>query len=304
MVNHELSILGSSSALPTSQRFSSAQILRIFERFFLIDCGEGTQIQLRRMKMPFNKIRAVFISHLHGDHYLGIFGVLSSFNMLGRTAPLTIYSPKGLEQLVRMQLQFVEKSLSFDLRFVEIPNEERVELYVDKKVVVRAFKLNHRIPCFAFEFSHNTTERNIKKECISLYNLSLSEIARIKSGGDLILEGGQRIENDKLTYIKQPVSFLYVTDTRYKPSLADIITMPPTLLYHEATFDADLEKRARETYHSTAIEAAQFASLVQAQHLIIGHFSARYHSVEKLVLQARELFPNTDAAEDLQTFTF
>ncbi|MDA3882859.1 MAG: ribonuclease Z [Bacteroidales bacterium] len=304
MLNHELSILGSSSALPTSQRFSSAQILRIFERFFLIDCGEGTQIQLRRLKIPFNKIRAIFISHLHGDHYLGIFGVLSSFNMLGRTAPLNIYSPKGLEQLVRMQLRFVEKNLSFDLRFIEIPHEERSELYVDKKVVVRAFKLNHRIPCFAFEFSHNTIERNIIKECISLYNLSLSEIALIKSGGDLTLENGHRIANHELTYTKHPVSFLYVTDTRFKPSLAELISMPPTLLYHEATFDVDLAQRARETYHSTSEEAAQFASLVQAQHLIIGHFSARYHSVEKLILQARALFPNTDAAEDLQRFTF
>ncbi|MFO7869413.1 MAG: ribonuclease Z [Bacteroidales bacterium] len=303
MAVHELMILGSSSALPTSKRFSTAQILRIFERFFLIDCGEGAQIQLRRMKVPFNKIKAIFISHLHGDHYLGIFGVLSSFNMLGRTQPLTIYAPAGLEQLVRYQLQFMEKNLVFQLSFVEIPNEQVSHLYVDKKINVFAHKLNHRIPCFGFEFCQNIHERNIRKDCVEKYELSLSEIASVKSG-DNIVRNEHIIPNSELTYLKHPVSYLYVSDTRYKPSIIDNLSLPPTLLYHEATFGAELFERALQTFHSTAEEAARFAALARAHRLVIGHFSARYSSVDKLVEEARVYFPHTYAAEDLMSFTF
>lgn len=303
MSSHALTILGSSSALPTSQKFSSAQILEIFGRFFLIDCGEGTQMQLRKCKVPFSKIRAIFISHLHGDHYLGIFGVLSSFNLLGRKNDLTIYGPKELEKIIEFQLSFSDHPLQFKVHFIAILEEKKTLLYEDKRISIYAHALNHRKPCWGFEFRQNSTEKKIIKESIETYNLSISHIISIKSGKDLILENNTVIPNKELTIDIKPVSFVYISDTRFMPLLAKEI-QSPTLLYHEATFDNKLKKRAKETYHSTGAEAAEFAKLCNAEKLIIGHFSARYKDISPILEEAQNIFPETYAAEDLVKYEF
>ena len=303
MSTHALTILGSSSALPTSHRFPSAQIVQFFGRFFLIDCGEGTQMQLRKIKVSFAKIQAIFISHLHGDHFLGVFGVLSSFNLLGRTSPLTIYCPPGLQEIIMCHMQFGDYSFNYKLHFVTLPSEDHVQIFSDKKISVIAHKVSHRVPCWAFEFTQNVTIRNLKKEYISQYNLSISQIATLKSGNDVLLENSEVLSHTECTYLVPKSSYVYITDTRYLPSLANHIKAP-TLLYHEATFEAKCKQRAHETYHSTSEQAACFAKAVNAKKLIIGHFSARYKQVDKLLNEAREIFPETYAAEDLQSFSF
>lgn len=303
MSTHAITILGSSSALPTSQRFPSAQILQMFGRFFLIDCGEGTQMQLRRIKVPFSKIQAIFISHLHGDHFLGIFGVLSSFNLLGRTTLLTIFCPKELEQIVACHMQFTDYSLNYEIRFVSLPTEDHVEIFSDKKITVIAHKVKHRIPCWAFEFKQNNQVRNVKKDCVSQYSLTVAQISALKFGKDILLDNSKVLLNEDVTYLVPKVSYVYITDTRFLSSLTNFI-QNPTVLYHEATFDSSLKKRAKETYHSTSDQAALFAKTVGAKKLIIGHFSARYKDLDNLLCEAREIFPETYLAQDLESFTF
>ena len=303
MSTHAITILGSSSALPTSQRFPSAQILQMFGRFFLIDCGEGTQMQLRRIKVPFSKIQAIFISHLHGDHFLGVFGVLSSFNLLGRTKPLTIYCPEELEKIVAFHMQYTDYSLNYDVHFVSLPIENHVEIFSDKKISVIAHRVKHRVPCWAFEFLQNNQIRKLKKEVVLQYGLTVSQIASLKLGQDILLDNSHVLLNKDLTYLEQKVSYVYITDTRFLPSLTDYIRNP-TVLYHEATFDSSLKKRAKETYHSTSDQAALFAKTVGARKLIIGHFSARYKHLDRLLFEAREIFPETYLAEDLHTYMF
>lgn len=303
-MENALTILGSSSALPTSQRFSTAQVLQILERFFLIDCGEGTQMQLRKVNISFAKIQAIFISHLHGDHYLGIFGVLSSFNLLGRKSKLTIYAPKGFEQIVRFQLQYLVSDLTFPLVFVELPNEPFSCILSDKKIEVFAIKLKHRIPTWGFYFIQKPIELKIRKDVISKLNLTIPQIVAIKRGEDLYECENKRISNSELTYPPEPLlSYAYISDTLYYPDIAKYIK-GVSILYHEATFLHDMLPRAIETHHSTSKQAAEFANLCCASKLLIGHFSARYKSVKRLEDEARAIFPNTIAVSDLQVISF
>ncbi len=303
MTKNVLTILGSSSALPTSERFSTAQVLQMLGRFFLIDCGEGTQMQLRRVKVPFNKIQAIFISHLHGDHYLGIFGVLSSFNLLGRTEPLVVYGPENLEEIVRFHLKYIENNLKYDLKFKVLLNEPVAEIYVDKKISITAFKVNHGIPCWGFRFQELLSEKKINKACIPKYSLTLREIVQIKEGSDLTLESGEVIPNSELTIYKEPVSYAFVTDTIYKQSLVPYIKQV-SLLYHEATYLKDLADVAHKRFHSTAEQAALIAHKAEAKKLVIGHFSARYKNASPLLDEALSVFENTELAEDLKNYEF
>ena len=303
MSGNVLTILGSSSALPTSQRFPSAQVLQIFGRFFLIDCGEGAQLQLRRSRASFSKIKAICISHMHADHYLGIFGILASFNLLGRKHALTIYGPKELKEMISFHISYLDFPLNFEIIFIPLIKHEKTLLYKDNKISIYSFPLEHRKTCWGFEFIEHSPEFKIKKDVFSLYNLGVKQILDIKKGEDVELENGETIKNSNITIPPKPVSYVYITDTRFLPQLAEEIT-PPTLLYHEATFDKNMQKRAVETYHSTSIQAAEFAEICKAEKLIIGHFSARYKNVDSLLDEAREIFSETYAAEDLQSFTF
>lgn len=293
----ELTVLGSSSAIPTTKRYPTAHVLNVHERFFLFDCGEGTQMQLRRFKIRFGKINHIFISHLHGDHYFGLFGLLATFNLLGRENELNIYSPYGLEELVMSQFAPGDFELKYPVVFNRIPSANNAVIYEDDDVEVRSFKLKHRVTTHGFIVREKEMERNIIKSAISMYKISITEIVRIKRGEDLIRED-EKIPNSELTENRSPLrSYAYCTDTLYSEKIIPYIK-EVTLLYHEATFTEDLIDRAVETHHSTAKQAAEMALKANAGKLLIGHFSARYKETDLLLKEASEVFSEVIIAED------
>lgn len=297
-----LTILGSSSALPTSDRFLTAQVLNVNERFFLLDCGEGTQIQLRRCKIPFGKIKHIFISHLHGDHVFGLPGLLSTFNLLGRTTELHIYAHTNLKQILNQFLGQFYTKLGFDLVYHPLNEDKFSMIYDDKSLEIFSFPLKHRIPCSGFLFKQKQQMRNIRKDVIELYQIPIRERVNIKKGADFVTEEGKTIPNKWLT-IDPPksISFAFVTDTEFLPHIATYINNVD-LLYHESTFLNEDALLAKETGHSTAIEAARMAKFAGASKLILGHFSTRYRNPDLFLQQAKDEFENSFLAEDGKTF--
>lgn len=297
-----LTILGSNSALPTSERFSTAQVLQLPGRSFLLDCGEGAQIQLRKYKISFESIRAIFISHLHGDHYLGIFGLLSSFNLLGRRKALQIYGPKNIDKIIGSYLQYQEFPLSFSLDFKIISTDKSETVYDDKLMKVDAFPLKHRIETYGYIFREKQRDRNIKKEAIEKYNIPIKQIPRIKKGEDFFLDNGDIVKNEEVTLDPpKPLSYAFCTDTAYNEEILPYIENVD-LLYHEATFAHEMADRAKRTNHSTAIQAAAIAHKANARKLIIGHFSARIRDLKAHLNEARTVFGNTELATDGAVF--
>ena len=298
----ELTILGSGSATPTSERYPTAQVLNASGRFFLIDCGEGTQIQIRRQKIGFGKIKHIFISHLHGDHYYGLIGLISTFNLLGLKNDLHIYSPSQLKDIIQPQLDFIKGDLQFNIIFHPLNFKKPQLIFEDKKVEVYSFPLKHSINCCGFLFREKEKEANIKKECIQQYNISIAQIVKIKQGADFITSEGETIPNEALTIPPPPpLSYAFCSDTAFYPPVVDVIK-GVNLLYHEATFTEELRDWANKTYHSTALDAAKIAQMANAGKLIIGHFSSRYKSVEPFLEEARTVFPNTEDAVDGKTY--
>jgi ribonuclease Z len=298
----ELTILGSSSALPTSERYPTAQVLNMLGRFFLIDCGEGTQIQIRRQKIGFGKITRIFISHLHGDHYYGLIGLISTFNLLGLKKDIHIYSPSQLKDIIQPQLDFLKGDLQFDVIFHPLSFKKPQLIFEDKKVEVISFPLKHSINCCGFLFREKQKEANIKKECIEQYKIPIAQIRAIKQGADFVTADGETIPNSVLTTPPpRPKSYAFCSDTAFYPPIADVIK-GVDLLYHEATFTEELRHWADKTYHSTALDAAKTAKLADAGKLIIGHFSSRYKSIEPFLEEAYTIFPNTEAAVDGKTY--
>jgi len=303
-MSFSLTVLGSNSALPTSTRFSTAQVLNFNERFFLFDCGEGTQIQLRRAKVGFSKINNIFISHLHADHYLGIFGLISSFNLLGRKYPLNIFGPPELKEIVEFHLNFQEHTLLYKINFINSHVGTNEVIHEDKYCTVRSFPLKHRISTYGFSVEEKPKQANIRKEMIAKYGLSISEIVQIKNGSDLHLTNGNIIPNEQLTIPPaQTKKFSFCTDTRYTESIIPYVS-DSDLLYHEATFLKDMLPRAKQTAHSTAEEAALIAKKSNAKKLLIGHFSARYHDISGHLQEAKAVFNNTELAVDCQSYHF
>jgi len=298
----KLTILGSSSALPTSERYPSAHVLNAHERFFLIDCGEGTQMQLRKNKIRLGKINHIFISHLHGDHVFGLYGLLSSFSLMGRSAPIHLYAPANYDQMLLSHLNDFDINLGFEIDFHPLSGDDPVKILDDKYLTVTAFPLKHRIPAFGFLFREKPAERNIIKECIIKYNIPPVRIRAIKKGEDFITASGNIIKNEDLTIpAAEPLSYAYCSDTKFSPRLPSFIKNVD-LLYHEATFDATMSTLAKTTGHSTTADAAKIASLARAGTLIIGHFSSRYKNVSPLVEEAKTIFPRTLPAIDGQTY--
>ncbi len=298
----KLTILGSSSALPTSGRYPSAHVLNVHERLFLIDCGEGTQMQLRKYKIRFGKINNIFISHLHGDHVFGLYGLLSTFNLMGRENPLTLYAPENYSRLLNSHLQDFDINLNFRIEFKPLKGKDPVIIYEDKYVVVTAFPLKHRIDSFGFLFREKPADRNIIKECIEKYSIPVARIPEIKKGADFVTDNGTVIENSCLTLpAAEPLSYAYCSDTAYFKRLAGFVN-GVDLLYHEATFDKSMHELASQTCHSTTADAARIAKMANAKTLVIGHFSARYKDISTLVKEAREIFPNTIPAIDGTTY--
>jgi ribonuclease Z len=298
----KLTILGSSSALPTSERYPSAHVLDAHERYFLIDCGEGTQMQLRKNRIRFGKINHIFISHLHGDHIFGLYGLLSSFSLMGRKNPIHLFAPENYDHILHSHLSDFDIHLNYDIDFVPLKGKDPVKILDDKYITVTSFPLEHRVPSFGFLFREKPTDRKIVKECIPLYGIPIAKIQAIKKGEDLIKPDGTVIKNESITIpAPAPLSYAYCSDTRYFPKLSSYVK-GVNLLYHEATFDKDKKDLAEITGHSTSVSAALVASEAEAGQLIIGHFSSRYKDVSVLVEEARTIFTETIAAEDGKTY--
>ncbi len=298
----KLSILGSSSALPTSERFPTAHVLNVHERLYLIDCGEGTQMQLRKNRLRFGKINHIFISHLHGDHVFGLYGLLSTFSLMGRTNPVKLYAPLNYQGILLSHLNDFDIHLNFEIDFHALSGSDPVMILDDKHLTVTSFPLEHRVPAFGFLFREKPYDRNIIKECIDKYRIPTVRIPAIKKGEDYITAEGDLIRNKDLTVPGPvPLSYAYCSDTKYFTRLAAFVKSVD-LLYHEATFDKSLDELAGITGHSTTLDAARTASEAEAKALVIGHFSARYKDINTLVEEARSLFPNTFPAIDGKTY--
>jgi ribonuclease Z len=294
----KLTVLGSSSALPTSERFPSAHVLNAHERLFLIDCGEGTQMQLRKNKIRLGKINHIFISHLHGDHVFGLYGLLSTFSLMGRTLPVHLYAPENYRNILLSHLSDFDIHLSFDIDFNPLNGKDPANILNDKYLTVTAFPLEHRVPAFGFIFREKPHDRNIIKEYIGKYEIPQVRIPAIKKGEDFVTKEGVTIKNEEITVPgPEPLSYAYCSDTRYFKRLPSFVRSV-NLLYHEATFDKSLEDLASVTGHSTTADAARTASEAGVGALLIGHFSARYKNIIPLVEEARALFPSTFPAID------
>jgi ribonuclease Z len=298
----ELTILGSSSAIPTSEKYPTAQVLKTPGRFFLIDCGEGTQIQLRRQKIGFGRIKHIFISHLHGDHFYGLIGLISTFNLLGLKNDIHVYSPSQLKDVIQPQLDFLKGAMQFKVIFHPLNFKKPEVIYEDRRMEVTSFPLNHSISCCGFLFREKTKEPNIRKEYIQKYNIPVEQIKDIKKGADFITAEGVTIPNHELTTPPPAArSYAFCSDTAYHAPVADVIK-GCNLMYHEATFTEELRDWADKTYHSTAMDAAKMAKLAETGKLLIGHFSTRYEDDKPFVDEARTIFPNTEAAVDGTTY--
>ena len=299
-MSFELTILGSGSATPTPERYPSAQFLVFADLYILIDCGEGTQVQMMRYGVKSFRLDMVFISHLHPDHFLGLPGLISSLSLKGRTEPLDIYCPKGLQEILDVQFLFGEVHLNYELNYhIFDDSSERIE-FEDKNLKVSSFELNHRLICRGFVFQEKKSSRKIKKELPNASKLPPEAYPVLRSGKDYIEPAGKTWHYEDYTIPNDHAfSYAYITDTLYLPQLANrFAEIEINTLYHEATFMDDLKDKAIHTFHSTAKEAAEFAAKSGVKRLLIGHFSSRYKDLDPVLQEAREIFPDTFLAID------
>lgn len=298
MEKFEVNILGCGSALPTTRHFSSSQVVNIREKLFMVDCGEGAQLQLRRSKLKFTRLNHIFISHLHGDHCFGLMGLISTFGLLGRTASLHIYAHEELERLLAPQLEFFCKGMTYEVVFHPIDPAKAEVIYDDRSVSVSTIPLKHRIPTCGFLFQEKPTPNHIIRDMVDFYRIPVFELNRIKNGEDYITPEGVVVPNHRLTTPSAaPRSYAYCSDTICQTSIIPQIK-GVDLLFHEGTFAQCDAARAKETFHTTAMQAAQIAVEAQVKQLVIGHFSARYEDESILLKEAQTLFPNTLLAKE------
>lgn len=299
----KLTILGFNSAIPKKKSAPTAQLLEISNRHFLIDCGEGTQVQLRKAKAKFSKINHIFISHLHGDHVFGLIGLISTLQLLGKETPLYIFGPKGLKDFIMNQLVHTQSNCSFALNFKELNGSESELIFEDDKVEVFTIPLNHRIYTNGYLFREKSKNRKLNIEAVKKYpEIDTCDYQNLKNGRDFQLLSGEMIPNELLTFpAEKSYSYAFCSDTRYKPDIVSII-QDVDLLYHEATFLEDLKEMADYTGHSTAKEAAMIAKSANAGKLVLGHFSNRYKNPEVMLEEARPVFENTYIPKQLQVF--
>ena len=298
MEKFEVNILGCGSALPTTRHLATSQVINIREKLFMIDCGEGTQVQLRRSRLKFSRLNHIFISHLHGDHCFGLMGLISTFGMLERTADLHIYCHSELQRLMEPQLEFFCKGMPYDVVFHPFNPGERRLIYEDRSVSVETIPLRHRLPTCGFLFKEKPTPNHIRRDMIDFYQVPIYMMNRIKNGEDFTLEDGTIIPNERLTFPSDPPrTYAYCSDTVYLPRIAEQI-QGANLLFHESTFIEADKARAKQTLHSTAAQAAQIAKSANVKQLMIGHFSARYETEDVLLKEAKEIFPDTILANE------
>ncbi|WKS94541.1 ribonuclease Z [Riemerella columbina] len=290
----QLTILGFNSAIPTVNSSPTAQLLEMQERYFLIDCGEGTQVQLRKAKAKFSKINHIFISHLHGDHCFGLPGLVASFRLLGRENPLHIYGPKGIKEMLETIFNITETHRGFEVIYHELEGHQSVKVYEDAKVEVYTIPLDHRIYCNGYLFREKPKERRLNIEEIKKYpEIQVCDYHQLKKGKDFELSDGFILKNEVLTLPPEPsIAYAFCSDTRYLESIIPIIE-GVDVLYHEATFLHELKDMADYTGHSTAKEAATIAQKAQVKKLILGHFSNRYSDLSVFTDEARQIFPET-----------
>lgn len=294
----EIHILGCGSALPTTRHNASSQVIRIGNKQFMIDCGEGTQLQLRRNHIHFSFINHIFISHLHGDHSFGLIGLISTFGLLGRTAPLHIYADAMLEKVMKPQLDFYCKDIKYPLFFHSIDASKHSVIYEDNTITVETLPLNHRMPCCGFLFREKPKRRHLIGDVANFYNIPIYQRQSIKDGADYTTLDGTVIPNSKLTREADPSrSYAYCSDTRPCPQICGYLK-DVDLLYHEATFAESEKERAKVTHHSTAKEAAEIALTAGVKRLLLGHYSSRYDDEEQLLSEASEIFPVTECANE------
>jgi ribonuclease Z len=302
-MSFEITVLGSSSAIPTTTRFPTAQVLKVHERFFLIDCGEGTQIQLRRFSINLSRINHVFISHLHGDHIFGLFGLFSSYSLMGRKSDLHVHAHKDLGVTLEHYKRHFGVGLTYNIVFQPFTAVKPMEIYDDKHFTVEILPLRHSVPVVGFIFREKKKMLNMRKEAIEKHSLGIKDIRKIKEGMDYMTPAGEIIPNNELTLPPlKPRSYAFCTDTLCYPKLASQLK-DIDLLYFEATFATRDKKLARITGHSTAAQAATLAKLCQVGKLLIGHFSTRYKSIAPLLKEARAIFANTFAVEDGEKYS-
>ena len=298
----EVTILGNTSSIPVHGRNHTAQVVRFGQECLLIDCGEGTQIQMRKFKVKPSRINHIFISHLHGDHYLGLMGVLSSYHLSKRTHPLTIFGPKGLDEIITTQFRWSNTKLSYPLNFIQT-NPEGLNLLLDHpRFQVYSFPLTHRLPTTGFLVSEKEGLRSLIKENLTSKKIPLEAIQSLRNGKNFTDENGKMYSLEEYTYPLLPLrSYAFCSDTRFEPNLVRYLS-EPTLLYHESTFMEADAIRAVDTFHSTAKQAAEIANLINAKKLLLGHFSSRYVHLEEMLLEAKTVFPNSELSEEGKTY--
>ncbi|WP_310556490.1 ribonuclease Z [Flavobacterium sp.] len=297
-----LTILGCYAATPRTFTNPTAQVLEIRNRFFLIDCGEGTQVQLRKNKIKFSAINHIFISHLHGDHFYGLIGLISTFNLLNRNNDLTVYGPKGIQEIIKLQLKLSNSWPQYNLNFVELTSTESETIFEDDKVIVKTIPLKHRVYTNGFLFEEKIKERKLNIEAVQSYEIDKCYFQNIKNGRDILLDDGRLIENKTLTFDPEnPKSYAFCSDTIYNEAMLPVINQVD-VLYHETTFLESEVELAKKTMHSTAKEAARIALQANCKTLILGHYSTRYASIDLFQQEAKTIFENTVLADDGKVF--
>ncbi len=302
MVPFRVHILGCGSALPTTRHYPSMQIVECRGKLFMIDCGEGAQLQLRRMSISFNKLGHIFITHIHGDHCFGLIGMISSFGLLGRTATLHIYGPAELEPMLTAQIKMFCHDLGYEVVFHPVDTTVHQVIYDDKSLQVESIPLEHRLPCCGFLIREKASLPHIRRDMLDLYGIPTSQINNIKNGQDYVTDDGTVIAHERLvTPAEPPRSYAYCSDTRYIPGLHAIIQGVDTL-YHESTYGNDNELMAQKYHHSTARQAALVAQEAKVGKLLLGHYSSRYTDENVLLREAQEVFPNSLLTNEMNVF--
>ena len=298
MGDFRVHILGCGSALPTMQHYPTAQVVEFRDKLFVVDCGEGAQRQLRRQRLDFGRIVGVFISHLHGDHCYGLYGLLSTMGMLGHRRALPVYGPRGIDKFLAPFIEESRSYLGYDIEVHVVDDRTSSLCYEDRSVTVTTLPLEHRTPCTGYLFREKVTERHIDRASCDFYGVPRSYYTALREGADFTTEEGKVIPCERLTRQgKTPRSYAYCSDTAYLPSLVPLLR-DVSLLYHEATFLSDRLARAKETAHSTAEQAARIAQAAGVERLVIGHYSARYIDIQPLLEEAQAVFPETVAADE------
>lgn len=299
-----LTILGCYAATPRTFTNPTSQVLEIRNRYFLIDCGEGTQVQLRKNKIKFSKINHIFISHLHGDHFFGLIGLVSTFMLLNRTTSLTIHGPKGIQEIIKLQLKLSNSWPNYELIFNELESKESQVIFEDEKVIVKTIPLKHRIYTNGFLFQEKIGDRKLNLDAVQNHDIEKCYFQKIKNGKDITLEDGRIISNELLTFDPiPPKSYAFCSDTIYNDQIIPLIENVD-VLYHEATFLDSEEALAHKTMHSTARQAATIALKANVKQLLLGHFSTRYDTISLFKEEAETIFKDVLLCDDGRSFEF